>query len=300
MKNNCDTVLVILNDRIAQLLGNKPIVDAFAEADDVLTTAAKSIAEIITVTGYVNVDFEDVKAVIKGAGAAVMGSAKAQGNNKAVEAVEGALNSPLLGYQNIQGAKKILLSIGYGQDAVLLMDELTLITNHIKTMIGNDAEMKFGYVQDLTLKESIRVTVIVAGFDNKQSEIVNLSGPSKSPTSIHHQPYLFDPISVCNTNNTNFTTDQQVNSHPSKKERKKMPNQKLDEASLGLDYYKQETFGQWEHRKMYGIELAAHSKGLKEFLEIPAYVRKGIKLSQLSFTKDDEVCYYQLEENHSI
>ncbi|MEM7297339.1 MAG: cell division protein FtsZ [Bacteroidota bacterium] len=164
LKKYCDTVIVIMNDKLREIYGNLSISDAFAEADNVLTTAAKGIAEIITVPGYVNVDFEDVKTVMKSAGPAVMGSAKTIGDNRARRAAEEALNSPLLNQQNIYGAEKILLSIISGEEAELQMDELTDITDYIQEYAGDDAEVIFGHGVDSSLGENIRVTVIATGF----------------------------------------------------------------------------------------------------------------------------------------
>ncbi|WP_421870607.1 cell division protein FtsZ [Marinoscillum sp.] len=166
LKANCDTVLVILNDKLREIFGNLPIREAFGQADNVLTTAAKGIAEIITVPGYVNVDFEDVKTVMKNAGAAVMGSAQTYGENRARRAAEEALNSPLLNNQNITGAEKILLSIMSGEDAELQMDELADITDYMQEFAGDEAEVIFGHGVDPNLGENIRVTVIATGFDN--------------------------------------------------------------------------------------------------------------------------------------
>ncbi|MEO9872113.1 cell division protein FtsZ [Ekhidna sp.] len=164
LKKYCDTVLVIMNDKLREIYGNLSISDAFAQADNVLTTAAKGIAEIITVPGYVNVDFEDVKTVMKGAGPAVMGSAKTIGDNRARRAAEEALNSPLLNQHDIFGAEKILLSIISGEEAELQMDELTDITDYIQEYAGDNAEVIFGHGVDSTLGENIRVTVIATGF----------------------------------------------------------------------------------------------------------------------------------------
>jgi cell division protein FtsZ len=164
LSENCDTVLVILNDKLRQLYGNLTMGLAFAKADTVLTTAAKSIAEIITVTSDVNVDFEDVKTVMKDSGAAVMGSSITEGENRARRAAEEALNSPLLNNTDIQGAQKILLSIMSGDQAELEMDELSEITEYIQGKAGEDAEMIFGHGIDETLGQSIRVTVIATGF----------------------------------------------------------------------------------------------------------------------------------------
>ncbi|MEM9328987.1 MAG: cell division protein FtsZ, partial [Bacteroidota bacterium] len=164
LKENCDTVLVVLNDKIKEIFGNLPIREAFAQADNVLTTAAKGIAEIITVPGYVNVDFEDVKTVMKNAGAAVMGSSHTSGESRARRAAEMALNSPLLNNQNILGAEKILLSIMSGEEAELQMDELADITDYIHEFAGDEADVIFGHGIDTNLGENIRVTVIATGF----------------------------------------------------------------------------------------------------------------------------------------
>ncbi len=170
LKKYCDTVLVIMNDKLREIYGNLSISDAFAQADNVLTTAAKGIAEIITVPGYVNVDFEDVKTVMKGAGPAVMGSAKTIGDNRARRAAEEALNSPLLNQQDIYGAEKILLSIISGEEAELQMDELTDITDYIQEYAGDEAEVIFGHGVDSSLGENIRVTVIATGFGKVDEE----------------------------------------------------------------------------------------------------------------------------------
>lgn len=164
LRQNCDTVLVILNDKLREIFGNLSIGQAFAQADNILTTAAKSIAEIITLAGYVNVDFQDVRTVMLNAGAAVMGSAETRGDNRAQKAAEGALASPLLDNRDIMGAQRILLSIISGVDAELQMDELSEITEYIQGQAGEEAEMIFGHGVDPDLGDRIRVTVIATGF----------------------------------------------------------------------------------------------------------------------------------------
>lgn len=160
----CDTVLVILNDKLREIYGNLSIGQAFGEADNVLTTAAKGIAEIITLAGYVNVDFQDVRTVMLNAGAAVMGTAETRGDTRAIKAAQQALASPLLDNHDIMGSKKILLSIISGEEAELQMDELTTITEYIQTQAGDDAEVIFGHGVDSALGDRIRVTVIATGF----------------------------------------------------------------------------------------------------------------------------------------
>jgi cell division protein FtsZ len=166
-RSSCDTVLVILNDKLREIYGNLSIGQAFAEADTVLTTAAKGIAEIITLAGYVNVDFQDVRTVMWNAGAAVMGSAETRGDNRSLKAAQQALASPLLDNKDIMGAKKILLSIISGDEAELQMDELTTITEYIQGQAGDEAEVIFGHGVDSTLGDRIRVTVIATGFNTE-------------------------------------------------------------------------------------------------------------------------------------
>ncbi|UPL50118.1 cell division protein FtsZ [Hymenobacter sublimis] len=194
LSDNCDTVLVILNDKLREIYGNLPIRSAFAKADNVLSTAAKSIAEIITVTADVNVDFEDVKTVMKDSGAAVMGSSITEGENRAKRSAEEALASPLLNNTDIHGAQKILLSIMSGDQAELEMDELTEITEYIQDKAGQNAEVIFGHGIDPTLGQSIRVTVIATGFARDAHNITNViarsGGESESAASTQPDPQI--------------------------------------------------------------------------------------------------------------
>jgi cell division protein FtsZ len=165
LRENCDTVLVILNDKLREIYGNLAIRTAFSKADDILTTAAKSIAEIITIHQDVNVDFEDVKTVMKDAGAAVMGSSTEEGEGRAIRAAGAAISSPLLNNVDIKGAQKILLSIMSGEEEELSMDELSEITEYIQEKAGDNAEVIFGQGIDSELGKAIRVTVIATGFE---------------------------------------------------------------------------------------------------------------------------------------
>ncbi|NOT74090.1 MAG: cell division protein FtsZ [Cyclobacteriaceae bacterium] len=172
MRTSCDTVLAILNDQLRQMFGNLSISQAFGEADGVLTTAAKGIAEIITLAGYVNVDFQDVRTVMLNAGAAVMGSSETSGENRALRAAEQALASPLLDNKDIMGAKRILLSIISGEEAELQMDELSQITEYIQDQSGQECEVIFGHGVDPDLGDRIRVTVIATGFAGEGKALV--------------------------------------------------------------------------------------------------------------------------------
>ncbi len=165
LKQYCDTVLVILNDKLREVFSNLTMSNAFSQADNVLTTAAKSIAEIITVPGYINVDFEDVKTVMANSGTAVMGSSTSEGEHRARRAAEEALSSPLLNNVNIHGAQRILLSIRSGVENELSMEELDEITNYIQQRAGDAAEVIFGHGIDETLGQGVSVTVIATGFE---------------------------------------------------------------------------------------------------------------------------------------
>lgn len=165
LKANVDTIIVISNDKLRELHGNLTLSEAFTKADDVLATAAKGIAEIITVPGYVNVDFEDVNTVMKDSGVAIMGTGVADGDDRALKAVKTALASPLLNDNDITGAKHILLNITSGTQEVL-MDEVSEITNFIQEAAGYTSEVIWGNGFDEDLGEKISVTVIATGFES--------------------------------------------------------------------------------------------------------------------------------------
>ncbi len=136
LKKNVDAILIISNDKLREMYGNLSITSAFAHADNVLTTAAKGIAEIISVAGVINRDFRDVMTVMKDSGVAIMGSGTAEGDERAIKAVEAALASPLLRDSNIRGARYILLSITSGTEEILT-DEISTITEFIQDEAGH-------------------------------------------------------------------------------------------------------------------------------------------------------------------
>ncbi len=173
IRENVDTLLIINNEKLREMCGNLPIAKAFAMADDVLSTAAKGIAEIITRTGYINVDFEDVRTVMSESGVAIMGSAQAEGDDRAIKAAEKALSSPLLNDDNIEGARYVLLNIAFG-DKEVLMDEISDITDFIQDEAGVSADVIWGYGMDESLGDSLSVTLIATGFNQNPNTGVNL------------------------------------------------------------------------------------------------------------------------------
>ncbi len=178
MRKNVDTLLVLNNERLREISGNLSIGNAFSQADDVLAMAAKGIAEVISVTGNINVDFNDVNTVMKNSGVAIMGSARAEGENRAIEAVQHALSSPLLNDNDISGAKYVLLNITYGAQEVL-MDEITAITDFIQDEAGSTADVIWGHGFDGTLGDKLSVTIIATGFNSAP-----ITGFEKEPQRI--------------------------------------------------------------------------------------------------------------------
>ena len=183
LKKNVDTLIIISSDKLRDSYGNMKLTEAFKKADDVLTTAAKGIAEIITVTGYVNVDFEDVKTVMRDSGKAIMGTGRAKGENRAEEAIKLAINSPLLNDSNIEGAKNILIYITSGTDEVSL-DEVVEITEYVQNTCGNCSDVIWGNGVDESLGDDISVTLIATGFENKTKKVEPIFVP-KETAKVH-------------------------------------------------------------------------------------------------------------------
>lgn len=203
MKKYIDSLLVISNDKLREEYGDLGLSHAFAKADNVLTSAARGIAELITVTGYINIDFEDVKTVIEGSGKAIMGSATAEGEGRALRAIEDAMNSKLLNDNDIAGARSILLYIMTGNDEIT-MDEITEITDYIQQECGegeNSADVIWGNGKDESLGNKIGITIIATGFEKvvkveKTTTLVGKvgDGNKKEETTVRPAAPVAQPI----------------------------------------------------------------------------------------------------------
>lgn len=166
LKNCSDTVLIIKNERLELQYGDMDIEEAYAKADDVLANGVKSIAELITRPGIINLDFADVKKVLGNAGQAVMGTAEAEGDKRAEDAIRSALSSPLLESNGISGAQRVLVSIAYSPEHKIKLSDQTLVTKFIENQIQTKARLfKHGFAIDENLKSKVRVTIVAAGFD---------------------------------------------------------------------------------------------------------------------------------------
>ncbi len=168
LKNHVDTLLVISNDKLRHQFGNLKMKEAFNKADDILATAAKCITDVINSTGQINVDFADVCTVMSNGGVAILGSATAEGENRAHAAIENALTSPLLNDNDIRGAKWILININSAEgENEFTMDEVEVIQNYILSQAGEDTDVILGLGYDNTLGAQIGITLIATGFEHK-------------------------------------------------------------------------------------------------------------------------------------
>jgi cell division protein FtsZ len=316
LKDHVDSLLVINNEKLREIYGNQGVSTAFAKADDVLTTAVKGIAEIITVAGYINVDFADVETVMKNSGVAIMGMGSASGENRAIRAIENALASPLLNSNDITGAKSILINISSGKgDHELTMDELGEITDYMYEAASDDALIIRGLSQDDTLGENISVIVIATGF-----EANSIFQPYKSKKLKHVE--MLENKNVIPPQLNHRVTEETFTVH--EKRTKKSIISDFDEESQGeFDFgtgYGNTRDSEDENcdnendktgatlRKVKQMQKIMKKEGLSNktieenietFEDVPAYVRRNMllrsnekisdsKLSKFTLTSDDE------------
>jgi len=212
LRDNVDSLIVINNDKLRQQFGNLGFKSGFAKADEVLTNAAKGMAEVITGYFDVNIDFRDAKSVLQNSGTALMSNGIASGENKAEEAVKKALDSPLLNDNKITGAKNVLLLIRSGNEEVT-MDEIGVIMDYIQEEAGNTADIIFGVGTDEELGDSVSVLVIATGFTKEHpkhsgitEKVVHKLSDDKEEktTSEVINNFLFETNDIKNQNNTEY------------------------------------------------------------------------------------------------
>ncbi|MCX7696276.1 MAG: cell division protein FtsZ [Bacteroidales bacterium] len=317
LKKHCDSLIIISNDKIRDHFGNLKFSEAFANADNILTIAAKGIAEIITVPGYVNVDFEDVKTVMKGSGMAIMGTGIAEGQNRAQKAVEAAIHSPLLDDIDLQGAQKILLYISTSEEE-LTMDEIKDITDYIQYATGNIADIIWGNGYDSSLGKALSVTIIATQFQHEQlyssasSQIIslnernNLEQTEQEPfviTTKNQQSTHSESENLNSTSHTSNKTSIDVTLPPAPLSNTPIQNQTKEEEKL----LKEKTIE--KRLKNFNSPLLKNIN-ISELEDVPAYLRKGITLNKeipsdmvsiSSFTLNiDENKNITLKENNSF
>jgi len=292
LKNNVDTLVVISNDKLRRIYGNLSLTQAFGQADSVLTTAAKGIAEIITVPGYVNVDFEDVNTVMRGSGVAIMGTAAAEGEDRAKRAVDDALNSPLLEDSNIKGAEHILLNITSGTSEVT-MDEIFEITEFVQEEAGFGTNLIWGNCFDESLGDKISVTIIATGFESKTDKI-----EKEEDTKIVVNLDDEEPVMSKKKDSLDLTalSTEQANIFEFEDVQTKVERYRKGHYSYEEPYIKEDKETQDQRIK---AEKSGRKKGrgnvsklnnprvINDLENQPAYLRRNIKLNKVPHSSED-------------
>jgi cell division protein FtsZ len=311
LKKNVDTIIVISNDKLRKIFGNLTLTNAFSQADEILTTAAKGIAEIITVPGYVNVDFEDVNTVMRESGVAVMGTAAVEGDDRARRAVEAALQSPLLEDSEIKGAKHILLNISSGNREVT-MDEIFEITEYVQEEAGQGTDLIWGNCYDETLGDKLSVTVIATGFNSgkKESNIRTSSESLPVKEELKVQNHTEKTVRVNLDDDDDFKNKTaSKNSFADNRKETYIQQPKIKENKD--TYYKEEERRKEEPKKVFNETLEERNSRLKnlnlkldnpelinEMENQPAYLRKGLKLDEVEHSSEKKLSNWVLTDDN--
>ncbi len=311
MQKYVDSLLVINNEKLREIYGNLKISHAFSKADDVLATAAKGIAEIITVHGYINVDFADVQTVMTDSGVAIMGSGVANGEDRAVRAIEDALTSPLLNNNDITGAKSILLNITSGTEEIS-MDEVGEITDYVNQAGHKSALVIWGTGTDESLGDSVSVTIIATGFGTN-------SIPELYAAKKHYDKYpLRDNMKT--TEVTSVSGEFEVRDKPDGKDHilqgtinflgkeegpeqyilyedgKKARHGEKDDPKKREERVKRLKEVQ-ERLKQAGYNPASENDTIEQLENEPAYLRKKIAIKPEKPSEESNVSKYKLTED---
>ena len=299
LKDHVDSLLVINNEKLREIYGNLTVSKSFEKADDVLAIAAKGIAEIITVHGYINVDFADVQTVMNNSGVAIMGSATSVGVERAHLAIEQALTSPLLNNNDIEGARSVLLNITSGSEEIT-MDEVSEITDFVVSATSRDTTLIWGIGSDESLGEQISVTIIATGFrmnsipelyvGRKQKHFVPLRDAGKDDelkegrsNVVPRQGSLSFGVKDKEDSEEYILMEQSEESDPEAREKK------LADRVRSL----RETHEKLKDR---GYLSSSHDDEIEELENVPAYVRKKIPIDQQKHSDDQEVSRYRLTD----
>jgi len=314
LKEHVDSLLIINNEKLREIYGDLKLSQAFSNADNVLTTAAKGIAEIITVHGYINVDFADVYTVMRDSGVAIMGSGCASGENRAVRAIQEALTSPLLNNNDITGAKNILLNITSGIDEIS-MDEVGEITDYVNSTVDSNALIIWGTGTEEGLGETINVTIIATGFETtsipelytrkKQTSKVSLDDDiianegsdtafgveNKTSEDYEDQDYIISQRTI--EFDKNF---EEENKSGIKKKSQARQKNDLSKKSVSPDKgtIKKRSVS---HTKEKGYNIIDNDDNIDELENEPAYKRKKVKIVDHEHSQDSDISKYSLSED---
>ena len=300
LKDHVDSLLVINNEKLREIYGNLTVSKSFEQADDVLAIAAKGIAEIITVHGYINVDFADVQTVMNNSGVAIMGSATATGEERAKKAIEEALTSPLLNNNDIEGARSVLLNITSGSQEIT-MDEVSEITDYVVSATSRDTTLIWGIGSDESLGEDISVTIIATGFrmnsipevyvGRKQKHKVPLRDSGKGANLADgHSNVVPAQGSLSFGVKDKEDSEEYILMEQSEETDPEVRDKKLADRVRSL----RETHEKLRDR---GYLSSSGDDEIEELENVPAYVRKNIPIDQQKHSEEKEVSRYRLTDN---
>ncbi len=322
LRDKVDSLIVINNERLREIYGDEGVSAAFSRADDVVANAVKGIAEIITCTGYINVDFADVYTVMQDSGVALMGIGSASGEDRSTKAIEAALTSPLLSANDITGARSILLNIksGTGENEIT-MDELGELTDYVYEAVSSDALIIRGLSSDETLGDAISVTVVATGFEasadfegykpDKRKEIVDLNYGQQASLpeggGSAGDQYIVRPArgnnerpphhnGEINQATLDFEMEGDINISPAPGRAVHPPADKNEGTLRKLKHMQ-------NMMKNEGLSTQSMNDNIEDFEEVPAYVRKKIALHSANKAEGSKVSKFTLsldEDNQPI
>ena len=254
LKRSVDSLIIINNNKLREVYGNLGFKEGFSKADEVLATAAKGVAQVITHHYTQNIDLKDAKTVLSNSGTAIMGSSIASGSNRANEAVIKALDSPLLNDNKIEGSKNVLLLIISGSDEITI-DEIGEINEHIQNETGNNANIIMGVGEDLDLGNNISVTIIATGFgDEKQKSLVNTETKKVIYTLDEDHPFERELIEDESNKNNEMIKDK-FNKESSNNFKQKKIESEINEILRNIDISYEVVDAEQESRDINDIEV---------------------------------------------
>lgn len=309
-----DSLLVINNEKLREVCGNLRFSEAFSYADNILATAAKGIAEIITVPGYINVDFADVETVLSDSGVALMGTGIAEGDDRAVKAVQQALTSPLLNDNEIQGTENILLNITSGAEEIT-MDEIGEIADYVNSEVGSSPNIIWGTGMDEKLGDSISITVIATGFESNSIPELYAKKTTKKTITLSDgesnvkkkAPILTLDDDLVDEDDKSLEFSQRTIDFDIKKNRKPDSDKFIvlqepeSETEVAVETKKSEILKKLnesrERMKERRMDSSKIKDNIDEFESEPAYKRKNLKIDQPVHSNNSKVSRYSLKDD---
>jgi cell division protein FtsZ len=307
-----DSLLVINNEKLREVCGNMKLSEAFSHADNVLATAAKGIAEIITVSGYINVDFADVETVLTNSGVAIMGTGTAEGENRAVKAIEQALTSPLLNDNDLRGTENILLNITSGSEEIT-MDEISEIMDFIYNEVETSPNIIWGTGNEEELGNAISVTIVATGFeDSSIPELYAKKAHKKKITLNDNSQYKQEKASkkseYSHEQHEQYDAQQRTMNFDIKQDREEdkfvIRNKKNTEDlsddehnTMNQEDVMERIKENRDSKQGESNEELQDNKNIESLENVPAYKRKKIKIDQPKHSKESKISRYTLSDD---